>query len=69
MHGHVFASGGNYLDEDISVTLPARRARARTHSRTYFAILSALATKKEASPIGLIAVLGCLLFAPFTATQ
>lgn len=45
------------------------KARTRTHARTYFPFLSALATRKKASPIGLLSVFGCLLFALLTATQ
>lgn len=35
MHGHVFAYVGNYLHEEISVTLPAKHAHARTHAFRY----------------------------------
>lgn len=44
-------------------------SKARTRARTYFPFLSALATRKKASPIGLLSMFGCLLFALLTATQ
>lgn len=46
-----------------------KRAREHTHARTPLRSLSALATGRRASAIGLLSALGCLLFALFAAAQ